>query len=219
MKLFIFDLDGVICDTTKYHYQAWKKIAEKVKVNFTKMDNEKLKGVSRMTSLDILLSEKANLYSPEEKVELAEEKNKLYVNYIRELTENDILPGVNDFLTECRSVGYRIALGSASKNSNMILEQLRMKEIFDYIVDGTMVSKAKPNPAVFVKSMNYFKLEPLDCIVFEDAQAGIKAANKAGMMSVGIGDSSILKEADLVISGFENIHVAAITTKLLEKRG
>lgn len=219
MELFIFDLDGVICDTAKYHFLAWKKIAEKENVSFTETDNERLKGVSRMTSLDILLSDKAVFYTSEAKEKLAQEKNELYVNYIKELTQDDILPGVKEFLAECKDLGYRIALGSASKNSNMILEQLGIKETFDYIVDGTMVTEAKPNPAVFIKSMNHFKLNAQKCVVFEDAQAGIEAANIAGMMSVGVGNSSILSEADLVINGFENVHVTDILNKLMEKRG
>lgn len=199
----IFDLDGVIVDTAKYHFIAWRALAEELGFVFTVQDNERLKGVSRMRSLDILL-EIGNLqFTDAEKRAMAEKKNALYVSYISQMTPEEILPGVREFLQEIRHKGIRVALGSASKNSPMILRQIQMTELFDVVVDGNSITEAKPNPEVFLTGAQRLGIKPEHCVVFEDAIAGIEAARNAGMFSVGIGDAQTLALADMVIPGFE----------------
>ena len=206
IKLCIFDLDGVICDTAKYHYLAWKELADEMQIPFTLKDNERLKGVSRMASLEIILSlGKQEALSDEEKEALATRKNGRYVEMISQMEKDEILPGVKDFLNELRERGIKIALGSASKNTGIIMERLGLREAFDYIVDGTMIVNTKPDPEVFVKSMEYYGLQPEECIVFEDAAAGIEAGHGGGMRCVGIGKKEDLPEADYLIPGFEGV--------------
>lgn len=206
-KGLIFDLDGVIVDTAKYHFQAWKKLADELDIPFSKEDNERLKGVSRMASFEIILEIGKRDMSQEEKEFYCEKKNHVYVSYIQQLDESEILPGVKEFLTDAREKGYKIALGSASKNSLLILDRLGISGLFDAIVDGTKVSRAKPDPEVFLKGAQELKVSCKNCIVFEDAQAGIEAAHNAGMKAVGIGEKTILAKADTVFGGFEGITV------------
>jgi beta-phosphoglucomutase len=204
IKGCIFDLDGVIVDTAKYHYKAWKRIADEFGFEFTKLHNERLKGVSRRRSLEILL-EVGNISVDEEtKLKLAERKNAWYVEYISKMDKSEILPGVEDFIKSLRENNIKIALGSASKNSMTILKNLDIAHYFDVIIDGNKVTKAKPDPEVFLLGAKELGLDPENCVVFEDAEAGIQAAKIAGMMAVGIGSPAVLKEADLVISGFNN---------------
>ncbi|MGE5393515.1 MAG: beta-phosphoglucomutase [Candidatus Saccharibacteria bacterium] len=199
----IFDLDGVIVDTAKYHYIAWRALAEELGFVFTVEDNERLKGVSRMRSLEILL-EIGNLqFTDAEKQAMAEKKNALYVSYIQQMTPEEILPGVEQFLQEIRNKGIKIALGSASKNSPMILRQIHLSDMFDTVVDGNSITEAKPNPEVFLAGAKRLGVDPKQCVVFEDAIAGIEAARNAGMHSVGVGDARTLAMADMVIPGFE----------------
>lgn len=203
----IFDLDGVIVDTAKYHFIAWRALAEELGFEFTREDNERLKGVSRMRSLEILL-EIGNLqFTNVQKQALAEKKNALYVSYIEKMTPEEILPGVQQFLQEIRNKGLKVALGSASKNSPMILEQVHLTHMFDVVVDGNSITEAKPNPEVFLKGAEWLGVEPEHCVVFEDAIAGIEAARNVGMYSVGIGDAQTLAMADRVIPGFEGFTV------------
>ncbi len=210
----IFDLDGVIVDTARFHYIAWQELAKKLGFEFTKKDNERLKGVSRMTSLDILL-EIGNLYFDEQKkIELAKEKNDRYVQLIKTLTTKDILPGVINFLEQIKSKDIKIALGSASKNAMIILKNLKLSDTFDAIIDGTKVSKAKPDPEVFLKGAKELNVLPKECIVFEDAKAGIDAAKNANMFAVGIGKPEILNNADYVINGFTGHSFDEIVSKL-----
>lgn len=210
----LFDLDGVLVDTAKYHYLAWKKLAEELGIEFTEEHNELLKGVSRMDSLDIILK-LGNLTLPEEqKLELAEKKNRVYVDYILVMQEDEIFPGVKDFLLELRKQQIGVALGSASKNAMLILERLRITGLFDAIIDGTKVSKAKPNPEVFLKGAEALGADPAACVVFEDAIAGVEAAKNAGMRCVGVGDPQTLNQANLVISGFDGIRPEEMFQKL-----
>ncbi len=206
IRLCIFDLDGVICDTAKYHYLAWKELADEMNIPFTLKDNERLKGVSRMASLEIVLSlgNKEDL-SEEEKEGLATRKNTRYVEMISKMKKEEILPGVEVFLKDLRERGIKIALGSASKNTGIIMERLEIRELFDYIVDGTMITNTKPDPEVFVKSMEYYNLKPEECIVFEDAAAGIEAGHRGGMRCVGIGNKEDLPEADYIMPGFDDV--------------
>jgi beta-phosphoglucomutase len=204
LKLAIFDLDGVIVDTAKYHYLAWKRLGDEIGIAFTQKDNERLKGVSRMRSLDILLEIGEQKRDPEEKAQLAAKKNTWYVEYISQMDSSEILPGVLPFLAELRTAGIATALGSASKNARLILERVALLDYFDTIVDGNVVSKAKPDPEVFCRCASLLNIAPQKAVVFEDAQAGIEAARHADMLAVGVGDPSVLSEAHYVISGFES---------------
>jgi beta-phosphoglucomutase len=203
IKGCIFDLDGVIVDTARYHFKAWQRLAKGLGFDFTGEHNERLKGVSRMASLNILL-EVGGLSLPDpEKQILAAQKNAWYLEYIREMTPAEILPGVTEFLNLLRSVGMKIALGTASKNARIILVQIGMSEAFDSIVDGNRVTNAKPDPEVFLIAASDLKLEPNDCLVFEDAIAGVEAAHNGGMRCIGIGHPAILTQADKIIPGFK----------------
>ena len=205
IKAIIFDLDGVLVDTAKYHYLAWKRLAEELNIDFSLQDNERLKGVSRMKSLDIILALGNITLDSDKKNELAQKKNLWYVEYICKLTPKDILPGVIIFLESIKLHGIKVALGSASKNSMLILNKLNLTSYFDAIIDGTKVSKAKPDPEVFLKGAEALRVLPSECIVFEDAEAGVEAALNAGMYCIGIGSKNILKEANLVFSGFSDM--------------
>lgn len=204
VKACIFDLDGVIVDTAKYHYLAWKRLANELGFEFTEKDNERLKGVSRMESLEILLSVGGiKIDDPKKKEELAEKKNNWYVEYISKMTEDEILPGVKEFLELLKSNGVKLAIGSASKNTMTILYRIGLANFFDTIIDGTKITKAKPDPEVFLKAAEEMNIDPKDCCVFEDAVAGIEAAKRAGMKVIGVGNPEILKDADKVISSLQ----------------
>ncbi len=203
----IFDLDGVVVDTAKYHFIAWKALAKELGFEFTIEDNERLKGVSRMQSLEILL-EIGGLDFPEaEKQAMAEKKNELYVSYIEKMSPEETLPGVAKFLQELRSKGIKTALGSASKNAPMILGRIQLSGMFDVVIDGNSISEAKPNPEVFLKGAEKLGIEPENCVVFEDAIAGVEAARNANMYCIGIGNPANLGLADLVIPGFDGFTV------------
>ena len=206
----IFDLDGVVVDTAKYHYIAWKSLANELGFDFTEEDNERLKGVSRMTSLDILLGIGKVELDEATKLKLAEKKNKNYLEYILKMTPDEILPGVKEFMNELRSKGVKIALGSASKNAMTILNQLELTNYFDAIVDGTHVSNAKPDPEVFLKGAQLLKVDPANCVVFEDAEAGVEAAINGNMKCVGIGSPEVLGKANIVVPGFVGFSMAQL---------
>ena len=205
IKACLFDLDGVVVDTAKYHYIAWKEMAAELGFDFTEKQNELLKGVSRMRSLDILLGIGKIVLTDTEKLLLAENKNNRYLEYVRQMTEEEILPGVSEFLDELREQGIQIALGSASKNAPLILDRIQLMEKFDAIVDGNAVSKAKPDPEVFLRCAELLGVEPVTCLVFEDAQAGIEAARNGGMQVIGVGSPENLSLADHYIPGFEKL--------------
>ncbi len=203
MELAIFDLDGVIVDTAKYHYLAWKRLAEELGIPFTQDDNERLKGVSRMRSLQIVLELGGRNLSADEQKNLAAKKNVWYVEYIEQMGPDEILPGVLPFLPALKEDGIKIALASASKNARFILDKLHLAHQFAVIVDGNSVSKAKPDPEGFLLAAAKLGVNPTLAVVFEDAAAGIEAAKRAGMFAVGIGNPSALPEADLILPGFE----------------
>jgi len=201
MQAAIFDLDGVIVDTAKYHYLSWKRLADSLGFDFTETDNERLKGVSRIRSLEILL-EIGHLNPDEEtKTQMAALKNDWYVDYIRRLDASEILPGAAEYLERIRTRGVKTAIGSASKNTPLILERLGIAMLFDVVVDGNKASKAKPDPEVFLLAAEELGIQPIHCVVFEDAEAGIEAALRAGMGAVGIGNPIRLKAADVIIGG------------------
>ena len=195
---FIFDLDGVIVDTAKYHYLAWRNLANALGFDFTEAQNELLKGVSRIQSLEILLSIGKVKLSEEKKQALLLQKNKEYLEYVNKMTSEEILPGVNDLLNFLEINDIKYALGSASKNAPLILEKVGLLNRFTAIVDGNDVSKAKPDPEVFLIGAKKLGMNPEYCVVVEDAIAGIQAANEAKMISIGIGDVNVLNEADYV---------------------
>ncbi len=202
---FIFDLDGVIVDTAKYHYLAWKKLANELGFEFTKEQNELFKGVSRKRCLEILLDIGNVEASQEQFDKWMVEKNEDYLSYIEDMDASEILPDVVKALDYLRDKNVPLALGSASKNAKPILEKVKLLPYFDVIVDGTDVAKAKPDPEVFLIAAKKMAAKPENCIVFEDAVAGIEAANNAGMTSIGIGDSKTLSEADYVFKDFTEI--------------
>lgn len=207
IKACLFDLDGVVVDTARYHYIAWKKIANDLGIDFSERDNERLKGVSRMESLDILLDIGKIKLDLTTKEKLATRKNNLYVSYIQMMTPDEILPGVIRFLDELHNGGILVALGSASKNALSILDKIKIAQKFDAVIDGNKVSKAKPDPEVFLKGASELGVLPHDCLVFEDAQAGIEAARNGGMHTIGIGKPENLKNAEFVIPGFETLNL------------
>ncbi len=204
-KTFIFDLDGVIVDTAKYHFLAWKKVADQLGIEFTQQHNELLKGVSRIRSLEIILELGHQQISDSEFETLLAQKNADYLSYIEKMDESEILVGVLDTLEFIRQKGWKIVLGSASKNAQPILVKTGLLPFFDAIVDGNDVSKAKPDPEVFLTGAAKVQALPEQCIVFEDSVAGIEAANIAGMTSIGIGDSSVLSKAQYVFKNFTEI--------------
>jgi len=211
IKACLFDLDGVVVDTARFHFLAWKYIANRLGFEFTENDNERLKGVSRMDSLEILLEIGNISLTPLEKIRYAGEKNNRYLDYIQHMTSNDILPGVKKFLSKVKSKKILLGLGSASKNAKLILEKIKITSMFDVIVDGNLITQAKPHPEIFARGAALLNTDPVNCIVFEDAVAGIQAAHNAGMKCIGVGSSDILKEADLVIPGFMNLKLEDIT--------
>jgi beta-phosphoglucomutase len=206
-KACIFDLDGVIVDTAKYHFMAWKRLTDDMGIIFTEEDNERLKGVSRMASLDIILKIGRKKISWRQKQGLAALKNKWYVEYVSLMTPDDILRGTLEFINELKSKGIKIALASASKNTPLILERVGMFNDFDSVADGNTVEKTKPDPEVFLKAAGLLQVDPGRCIVFEDAVAGVEAALKAGMICIGIGKKNILKDAHMVISGLYEMDI------------
>ncbi|MCE3202165.1 beta-phosphoglucomutase [Paenibacillus sonchi] len=205
MKGAIFDLDGVIVDTAKYHYLAWRSLAADLGFEFTEAHNERLKGVSRMRSLDILLEIGGLEFDEAEKAAMAERKNRRYVDYISRLDDSELLPGVREYLGRLKERGIGIALGSASKNAVFILDKLKITGLFDAVVDGNTVSRAKPDPEVFQTACRRLRLQPADCVVFEDAEAGVAAARAAGMRVVGISKREMLAGADVVITGLHEL--------------
>ncbi len=201
-KAFIFDLDGVIVDTAKYHYLAWQKIANRLGIEFTPEHNEQLKGVSRVRSLDIILELGNIKASQEDKNSWLIQKNEDYLSYLVDMDENEILPGVLPVLKFLKENNQLIALGSASKNARPILEKTGTLKYFDAIVDGNDVSNAKPDPEVFLIAAKLLGKNPEDSIVFEDSVAGVQAANIGGMISVGIGERTTLHEAKYIFKDF-----------------
>lgn len=216
IKACLFDLDGVVVDTAKYHYVAWKELANEMGFDFTEEDNERLKGVSRMASLDILLEIGGVEKTEEEKEKLATKKNTNYVELISKMTKEEVLPGVIDFFQDLKSNNIKIALGSASKNAVTILKRIDMLDYFDAIVDGNSVANAKPDPEVFIKGAEALDTEPAECVVFEDAAAGVEAAKNGGMACVGIGEASILNKADIVVPGFKNFSYESLKQSLVK---
>ncbi len=199
IKACIFDLDGVIVDTSHYHFLAWQRLANELGIKFTEEDNEPLKGVSRMRSLEIILSLGGLSLDEGAMEKLASKKNQWFVEYVNGMNPDEIFPGVTELLQKIRALGLKIALASSSKNARSVVRLIKIEQAFDAIVDGTMIAKTKPDPEVFLKAATMLGVDPLNCLVFEDAEAGVEAALNAGMKCVGIGSARQLGKADLVI--------------------
>ncbi|MDT0552613.1 beta-phosphoglucomutase [Urechidicola vernalis] len=215
-KAFIFDLDGVIVDTAKYHYKAWKKLANDLGFDFTEEQNELLKGVSRVRSLEILLNIGGVNLPEEEKIKIMQDKNEHYLQYITQMGQDEILEGMHEVLLYLKEQTIPFSLGSASKNARLILNQLELIDLFDAIVDGNDVSKAKPDPEVFLIAAEKLKTTPENCVVIEDAIAGVEAANIAGMVSIGIGDKNTLNEADFNLNSTSELTIEMIKELIKE---
>ncbi|PZP47727.1 MAG: beta-phosphoglucomutase [Pseudopedobacter saltans] len=205
IKGCLFDLDGVIVDTAKFHFLAWQRLAKSLGIDFNETQNEELKGVSRIDSLKKILAWGKIEKSEEEIEKLATQKNEWYVEMINTIRPGDELPGARSFLQDLRNAGLKIALGSASKNAGTILDKLNIVSLFDAVIDGNQVKNSKPDPEVFLKGAEALGLESMECVVFEDALAGIEAAKAGKMYSIGIGDPSVLGIADKVFTGLNEI--------------
>ncbi len=206
-KACLFDLDGVIVDTAVYHFQAWRRLANELGFDFTEHQNEQLKGISRMESLELILQWGNVTLTEEEKIEWATRKNAWYLDLVKQMTPKEVLKGVPEFLTNLRENNIKIALGSASKNSKLILERINMLDYFDAIIDGNNITKGKPDPQVFLMGAEATHCKPEECVVFEDAVAGVQAGKAGGMKVIGVGSADILTEADFVIAGFEEMTI------------
>jgi len=210
LKAVLFDLDGVIVDTAKYHYLAWKKLADREGIYFDEKINERLKGVSRMASLEIILERSTRVYSEEEKHKMTEIKNNWYREMIGQLKPDEILPGVIDFLNSLKKHGIKCAICSASKSAAYIIEKLGITDYFDTIVGGQDITKSKPDPEVFLVAAERLNVFPAECVVLEDAYAGLEAAKRAGMKAVGLGDPDILTNADVVYKDMTEVSLEKV---------
>lgn len=218
IRACIFDLDGVIVDTARYHFLAWKRLADNLKIDFSGKDNERLKGVSRMDSLEIILELGGLHLDKSKKEEYAALKNQWYVEFINKMTPGEVLPGAVEFINEIRKAGIRTAIGSASKNTPLILERVGIRDLFDAVADGNVVHKAKPDPEVFLTAARMLGALPAECVVFEDAIAGVRAAINAGMLCVGVGSPEILAEAHLIVSGLREMSLKKLKNIEIQTR-
>lgn len=207
IRACIFDLDGVVVDTARYHFLAWNRLAKELGFFFSESNNELLKGVSRMRSLDILLETGRLVIPADQKERLAAKKNEWYLEFIRKMTPDEILPGVAHFMELLKAEGIPAAIGTASKNAGLILKQIGMEHVFDCLIDGHQVTHTKPDPEVFLKAASVMGVAPEQCVVFEDALAGVEAAHRGGMKCIGVGDPGVLKAANKVIPGFAEINL------------
>ena len=205
IKGIIFDLDGVLCSTDEYHYQAWKKLADRLGIYFDRKINDRLRGVSRMDSLEIVLERAEKAYSDEEKLAFAAEKNDTYRALLSRMSPADLSDEVKKTLDELRRRGYRMSLGSSSKNSKYILERIGLGGYFDAISDGTNITRSKPDPEVFLKAAEFLSLPPEECLVVEDAEAGIRAAKAGGMAAAGIGEARTFALTDYPLDRFSEL--------------
>lgn len=212
IKAVIFDLDGVIVDTAHYHYVAWQKLAKELGITFTEKENEKLKGVSRMRSLEIILELGGISLSDEKKEELATKKNSWFVDYIEAIKPEEIFKGVKQMLNSLRENGYKVALASSSKNAETVLHLLEIKGFFDAVVDGTMIIKSKPDPEIFLLAASKVGVNPNECVVFEDAEAGVEAAIAAGMKCVGVGSADQLSKANFIVKSTADFNISQLQT-------
>ncbi len=213
MNLIIFDLDGVIVSTDHFHFQAWKTLADQNCWMFDQDLNHRLRGVSRAESLNIILNANRAKVSEDVFESMLTEKNSIYRSLLNELNSSDILPGVGPLLEDLRSEGILIAIGSSSRNTPFILEQIGLYSAFDAVVDGNSITHSKPHPEVFLKGAEALNIKPSECVVFEDAQAGVDAARAAGMQVIGVGEAGLIG-ADLVLPDLLGCTTAVIRKSL-----
>lgn len=212
IKACIFDLDGVIVDTAHYHFMAWKRLAAELGVNLTEQENEKLKGVSRMESLEIILKLGGLTRSSQEKEALATKKNNWFVAYINEMKASEIFPGVKELIHQIRVSGRKVALASSSKNAETVIKLLGIGPLFDVMIDGTMIVHTKPDPEIFLLAASRLAIDPGDCLVFEDAEAGVEAAVRARMKCIGVGSVEQLGKANLVVKNTADFDLKNLET-------
>jgi beta-phosphoglucomutase len=211
-KAVIFDLDGVIIDTAHYHYIAWKRLASEFGVTLTPAHNELLKGVSRMRSLEIILS-LGNIELPiEQRKQLADKKNNWFVEYIESIRPEEIFPGVVDLIKDLRAKNIKVGLASSSKNAPRVIELLGIAPLFDTLIDGTMIVHTKPDPEIFLLAAHKLEIKPSDCLVFEDAEAGVEAALAAGMKCVGVGSKDQLGKANLIVKSTGDFNIETLNS-------
>ena len=203
IKACIFDLDGVLVDTAKYHFLAWRRMAKEIGYDLTEAVNEKLKGVSRMHSLEIILELAGVSLNDTEKQKIADKKNSWFMEYIENMKAEEIFPGVKPALQQLRKAGIKVALASSSKNAETVIDILGIKNDFNAIVDGTMIVHTKPDPEIFLLAAQKLKVQPNECLVFEDAESGVEAALRAGMKCVGIGKRDQLQRAHSVVNAVQ----------------
>ena len=212
IKGFIFDLDGVLTDTAEYHFRGWKRLADELGIPFTRDDNEALRGIPRRESLLLILKERE--FSEDQILEMMERKNQYYLEFIRGITPRDVLPGARELLQEIRAVGLKSALGSASKNAVDVTRRLGIADLLDAVADGHSVERQKPAPDLFLHAASLLELSPSECVVVEDAAAGIEAARAGGFLSIGVGPRERLKEADLVLPNLQGVHLKDLLDRL-----
>ncbi len=208
-KAIIFDLDGVICSTDEYHYLAWKAMADRLGVPFDREINNRLRGVSRMESLDIILEKCTRVFDRNEKEALATEKNEMYRGLLSEMSPADLAPETKQMLDELRGMGLKLAIGSSSRNAQLILRQIGLENYFDAVADGNCIAKSKPDPEVFLKAASMLEMAPFDCLVVEDAVAGAEAAHAGGMKAACVGDAAAKMAGDF------NLHTLAELTVIV----
>jgi beta-phosphoglucomutase len=216
MRGFIFDLDGVITDTAEYHYRGWKRLADEEGIPFTRADNEALRGISRRVSLLLLLKDR--IYPEDKLLEMMERKNRYYLEFIKEITPRDLLPGAKELLEEIRAAGLKTALGSASKNADEVVDRLGIRSLFDAISDGYSVEQQKPAPDLFLHAARQLGLPPAECIVVEDAAAGIEAAKAGGFRAIGLGPQERVGSADAIFPNLAGVHLSDLQEALSTRR-
>jgi beta-phosphoglucomutase len=212
IRAFIFDLDGVITDTAEYHYRGWKRLAEEEGLSFSRVDNEHLRGIPRRESLMLILKDR--VYSEAKILEMMERKNGYYLEFIKEISPRDLLPGAKELLEEIRAAGLKNALGSASKNAGEVLDRLGIRSLFDAVSDGHSVERQKPAPDLFLHAASQLDLLPAECVVVEDAAAGIEAARAGGFHSVGLGPPERIGEAEAVFPSLSGVRLADLLKAL-----
>lgn len=214
IRAFTFDLDGVLTDTAEYHYRAWKRLADEEGLPFTREDNEHLRGVSRRDSLMLIL--KGRPYPEDQLQEMMERKNRYYLEFIKEVSPHDLLPGAKELLEELRAAGYMTALGSASKNAGEVLDRLGIRSLLDAVSDGYSVERQKPAPDLFLHAAAQLALRPAECVVVEDAAAGIEAAKAGGFRTVGLGPRERVGDAEAIFPSLAGVHLADLLRALGE---
>ena len=210
LKACLFDMDGVIVDSTRHHFAAWKQLAVELSIPFEEKDNHALKGLSRVDSLEHLLALGNMPLDEKTKLKLMRKKNQLYLELIGNMRAVDVLPGASELIHALNRAGIKIGLGSSSKNAQLLLENLGLSNLFEAVVDGNHISLSKPDPEVFVKGAQALGVLPAECMVFEDAASGVKAAKAGGFFAVGLGDPVELEGADKVLPGLQDVQVATL---------